>query len=256
LQASATNSQEEASHLETENTDLKNDNTKLKKTLALQKPLVKIGVSIRKRFLEKTRSGRYHKPEQADIVHEGNVAAHECCVAADAALYQLGYMSVIEKPVPRPREYFRIDDEGKVLIEDVEKGQRVGMRYKDLFYDLYGREPRNARSHLWGKRERREWDMIGTMLSCCEGFELGETESGDDWFDPFNELVEELNEVRKEIEEQYENQDDRVKAFEASDEVDARLKEMRDIVEETRLWSWHKNREMSDIGVEIGWKWG
>ena len=166
-------------------------------------------------------------------------------------------MDAEEGGVVLPREYFGIGGDGKVRVEKVEKGQRVGMRYRDLFYDLYGREAREAGECVWGERERRVWDLIGTMVSCCEGFELGEMESGDDWFDRFNELVEEINWVKKDIEEQCEHQDERVQAFEASDEVDAMLKEMGDIVEETRLWSWRRDRTVLGDGrveraIEVG----
>ncbi|KAE9370747.1 hypothetical protein N431DRAFT_343313 [Stipitochalara longipes BDJ] len=257
LKASATHSQEEAFQLQNSITSLKDENTELKKTIRLQKPLVKVGVCIRKRFLEKTRSAKYHTRELAGVVSDGNRAAHECCVAADAALFELGYMNAVQKPVQRRCESFRIGEDGKVMFKGMDKEERLEIRYRELFYELYGREAEDSRSHPWGKRERRVWDMIGTMLSCSEGFVLGEMESGDEWFDRFNELVEELNGVKREIAEQCADWDDRVKAFEESDEVDARLREMKDIVHETRLWSWRENRLLNreglcEMGVEVG----
>jgi len=155
--------------------------------------------------------------------------------------------------LPRSREYFRIDEDGKAMSgEDVEKELRLETRYKDLFCELYGREAGESRSHPWGKRERRVWDMIGTMMSCSEGFVLGEMDSGDAWFDRFNELVKELDGVKREIAEKCVDWDDRVKAFEASDEVATRLTEMHEIMKETRLWSWRQSRGLNlEKGVEM-----
>jgi len=46
--------------------------------------------------------------------------------------------------------------------------------------------------------------------------------------------------------------DDRVKAFEASDEVATRLTEMHEIMKETRLWSWRQSRGLNlEKGVEM-----
>jgi hypothetical protein len=208
-----------------------------------------VGVCIRKRFLEKTRSARYQTQELSCIINFGNSAAHEYYVAADAALFEWGYMNAVEKPLPRSREHFRIDEDWKVIRgEDEEEELRLETRYKDLFCELYGREAGESRSHPWGKRERRVWDMIGTMIgtmmSCSEGFVLGEIDSGDAWFDRFNELVKELDGVKKEIAEKCVDWDDRVKAFEATDEVAARLTEMHEIMK----------RPDSRAGVKAGGK--
>jgi len=72
---------------------LKKENYQLKKHIKLQEPLVKIGVSIRQRFLDKALE--VHRIGQAleIVVQSGNRSAHRGEFLADQSMFRLGYMT-------------------------------------------------------------------------------------------------------------------------------------------------------------------
>jgi hypothetical protein len=98
---------------------------------------------------------------------------------------------------------------------------------------------------LWGRKEREVWEMRGTMAWNCGGFAVGKMESGDEYFDRFNELVERLERVKKRIEESCGNWEERVRIFEGSEEVEERLTEMWEIVRVTMLWSMKQRNKVA-----------
>ena len=68
-------------------------------------------------------------------------------------------------------------------------------------------------------------------------FFAGETKSGDSNFDRFSVLVEELKRFKRLVDEQCSTREERVKMFEESEKVGARLGQMRGIVKETSYWA-------------------
>ncbi|KAA8568463.1 hypothetical protein EYC84_007495 [Monilinia fructicola] len=74
---------------------VRQDYQKLKKTHDLGKPLVKIGVDIRLRFLDQARETVLNiSRDKADVAlrNNGNIAAHRGNAAADAALFKGGFI--------------------------------------------------------------------------------------------------------------------------------------------------------------------
>jgi hypothetical protein len=104
---------------------------------------------------------------------------------------------------------------------------------------------------LWGRKERVVWGMRGTMAGNCGGFVAAETEmeSGDEYFDRFNELVETFERVKKGIEESCGNWEERARMFEESGGEES-LTEMPEIVRVMRnkaAWNSWKGKSC-DIG--------
>jgi hypothetical protein len=136
------------------------------------------------------------------------------------------------------------DEDENEEIEDGHEIEEYGFeyhfesRYKNLCKELYGDEfehwqEKSAR----GGSEREVRDMTATMASSCGDLFAGETESGDSNFDRFNVLVEELKRFKSLIDEQCSAREERVKVFEESEKVGARLGQMRGIVKETSYWA-------------------
>jgi hypothetical protein len=160
-------SKEEYGRLKGNNARMNEENARLQRQLRLQAPLVNIGVLIRRRLLEKARTARYESWELDEIIKPGNEAAHAGDLAADAALFQLGYMKDLDllplSPPSRPWSLSpRIDEHGKAVLEDpdVEKGKRegqcLGEKYRELYSEMYGLRLRVGRCVFCGggRRER------------------------------------------------------------------------------------------------------
>jgi hypothetical protein len=247
------------------NANLKEDNARLRQKLRLQEPLVSVGVCIRRRFLEKARQERWESLELESMTSPGNNAAHAGDLAADVALFELGYMKGFD-PFPntdsgsetKEKEQERAEVGEGDEDEEMEDGYEIGeygfeyhfeSRYKNLCKELYGDEFEHwQEENVWGGREREVRDMTATMASSCGNFFAGETESGDSNFDRFNVLVEELNRFKCLIDEQCSTREERVKMFEESEEVGARLGQMRGIVKETSHWAF---RHMTCGGKKV-----
>jgi hypothetical protein len=84
--------EEELARLKQENVDQKGELKKLNQKLHLQEPLLKVGVDIRRRFLEKAKVKQGFGRAVASIVEAGNAAAHRGDLKADASLFTLGYL--------------------------------------------------------------------------------------------------------------------------------------------------------------------
>jgi len=65
----------------------------LKEKMAIQEPLIKVGVAIRLRFWEQAKETRGLGMADRTIIEAGNHAAHRGDLFADAALFDLGYIA-------------------------------------------------------------------------------------------------------------------------------------------------------------------
>jgi hypothetical protein len=105
--------EEALSLLKQENVDQKGELEELNQKLHLQEPLLKVGVNIRRRFLEKAKVKRGFGNEVESIVVAGNAAAHRGDIKADASLFRLGYLpsNSIETPTPTVAGYLDLCQE-------------------------------------------------------------------------------------------------------------------------------------------------
>jgi hypothetical protein len=97
----------EVDELRRENTELKETNEKqeqkidmLDERVQIQGPLVKIGLAIRRRWIEKAKKTLGIGEASKSIVAEGNEAAQHADMFADAAMWRLGYIKGSEPSSP------------------------------------------------------------------------------------------------------------------------------------------------------------
>jgi hypothetical protein len=82
--------------LKQENLYLKGELGKLSQKLSQQEPLLKVGVHIRRRFLEIAKVKRGFGNAAESIIEAGNAAAHRGDIFADAALFKLGILRSVD----------------------------------------------------------------------------------------------------------------------------------------------------------------
>lgn len=233
---------------------LEKDNARLNERVRKQEPLVAVGMKIRMRNLEKAREERYDLREDEGIITAGNRAAHEGDLAADASMFELGFMDEkIAIPMSESERFpLTIDEQGNALEMVGKMEESFRERYADLFYDLYGIEVEKWDMWIpWGRKESDLWNMCATMGSSCGGFFAGEEKSGTKDFDRFNSLMRRVEVVKKEIETMSLGLEESIKMFEESRVVMLCLYELREIVTRARRWARDQRR-----GIEESWMKG
>jgi hypothetical protein len=217
--------EEEFARLKQENMDQKGELQKLNQKLQLQEPLLKVGVNIRRRFLEKAKMKRGFGNPVESIVEAGNTAAHRGNIFADSALFALGVLRSTDS-VSRAG--------GSTEIED---------NYRSLGRDLYGVDVMLSSSNSTKKAEI--FNLSATITSCST-MKPGEYNTTDVRHRRFHELAARCAKLERAIEEgscgQFESRQKYLDAFDSCPEIDEYLQEMRDIAEHVVGLSMGHNR--------------
>jgi hypothetical protein len=130
--------EEALSQLKQENLDQKEELEELNEKLHLQEPLLKVGVNIRRRFLEKAKVKRGFGCAVESIVEAGNAAAHRGDLKADASLFILGYLRNISVEIPTSANavYLNLCQE-LYRVNFPAAGQRAHLSYSEKGLEIH-----------------------------------------------------------------------------------------------------------------------
>jgi len=161
---------------------LRIENNQLKKKIKLQEPLVKVGVLVRRGFLQEisniiVRQGfsrEVAKVPNTSMVLAGYYAAHQGNVRADECMFELGYLKNQEL-IPSPGE----------------PETEFEATFRSLFEIMYELPLGGAQQGLealpFSRNVLEAAEMRVTMNSLCELFPQGKEEKAD--YDRFRALV-------------------------------------------------------------------
>jgi hypothetical protein len=205
--------EEALSQLKQENLDQKEELEELNEKLHLQEPLLKVGVNIRRRFLEKAKVKRGFGCVVESIVEAGNAAAHRGDLKADASLFRLGYL-------PNPS------------VEILTSSDAV---YLDLCQELYRVKfpAAGQRAPLSYSEKGLEIHNLAATIGSCSSCDLTTAAASMD-----NPLLQRFESLARDCMRRFNlframNAERVFTAMDSCPEVEKNLEEMRRIAEET-----------------------
>jgi hypothetical protein len=143
-----------------------------------QAPILKVGASIRLRFLEKAKDNCIRGTAIQPIVEAGNAAAHRGDMNADGAVFVLGYLS---------------NDEHGASTTTTQGSLADSTGYLDLYQSLYAY---NQSPTEWQQSPPYTSKLLGihnltATMSSCSSFNVGHgaATSGNVSFDRFSTLA-------------------------------------------------------------------